>query len=574
MANEIVNRRSSVAIMFNLIKLLKNLWNIMAIAVSTGVLGFILSFGISLLACYAILSVLPSTKENLRLVFGGNFSTSTYIYGMVFCGFFRGILHYCEQYCNHYIAFKILAEIRIKLFKIMRKLAPAKMETKNNGDLVSMLTADIELLEVFYAHTISPIIIAVLTSLILFVYLAYLNIIYAFYMLASQVFVGFIVPYFASKRSQNSGLLIRNNLGKLNDEYLDILNGVREIIQFSQGRKLAKKIDEITLSLGENQKDLRNKMAEVQMASDSAIILVSIFHLLLSLILISKNLISVEAAILAGTLQVGSFAPYINLANLGNILSQTFAAGERVLNLMEEKVIIDDTSIEVLNKENSQSNKYIEIKNLNYGYNENKNILQNINLDINKGELVGIMGESGCGKSTLLKLIMRFWDSNSGDILIDSTNIKDMPLKELHKKFNYMTQSTSLFIGTLRDNLLVAKPDATDEEIYVALKKASFYDYVLTLPDKLDSIVEEAGKNFSGGEKQRIGLARSFLANREIFLLDEPTSNLDIQNEAIILKALIEEAKNKTIILVSHRESTLSICDKVFKMKDGVIYNL
>lgn len=568
------NRRSSGLIMLKLIKLLNNLWYAMTIAVATGILGFILSFGISLLAGYAILSILPNTKDNLKYIFGGSFSTSTYIYAMIFCGFFRGILHYLEQYCNHYIAFKILAEIRIKLFKIMRKLAPAKMEEKNHGDLVSMLTADIELLEVFYAHTISPILIAAFTSLILFVYLSHLNIIYAFYMLVSQIFVGLIVPYFAAKRSESSGLLIRNNLGKLNDEFLDILKGVREIIQFSQGKKVAKKIDNITLSLGEQQKDLRNKMAEVQMASDSAIILTSIFQLLLSIFLISKNLVNIEISILAGILQVGSFAPYINLANLGNILSQTFAAGERVLNLMEEKPTINDS--EEYFKENSRNDidKYIEIKNLSYGYNKNINILNNINLSINKGQLIGIMGESGCGKSTLLKLIMRFWDSNFGDIFINSINIKSISLKDLHKKFNYMTQSTNLFIGTLRDNLLIAKPNATDDEIYAALKKAAFYDHVLTLPNKLDSIVEESGKNFSGGEKQRIGLARSFLANREIFLLDEPTSNLDIHNEAIILKALIEEAKNKTIILVSHRESTLSICDKIFKMKNGIIYNL
>jgi len=169
-------------------------------------------------------------------------------------------------------------------------------------------------------------------------------------------------------------------------------------------------------------------------------------------------------------------------------------------------------------------------------------------------------------KSTLLKLIMRFWDVDSGKIVLDRKDVKATPLKNLYQKFNYMTQSTSLFIGNIRDNLLVAKADATDEEIYIALKKASFYDYVISLPDKLDSIVEEGGKNFSGGERQRIGLARAFLANREFFLLDEPTSNLDILNEAIILKSLADEAKDKTVILVSHRESTLSICNNIFKI--------
>jgi export ABC transporter len=301
------------------------------------------------------------------------------------------------------------------------------------------------------------------------------------------------------------------------------------------------------------------------MMVDSAIILLSIAQLLLSISLVSKGLVSIEASILAGVLQVGSFAPYINLAALGNILAQTFASGERVLNLMDEKpAVIDNIA---LSSEDISERDDISIDNISYSYaNTNNKILKDFSLKIKKGQLTGIMGASGCGKSTLLKLLMRFWDVDSGKIILDRKDVKSVPLKKLYQKFNYMTQSTSLFIGNIRDNLLVAKADATDEEIYTALKKASFYDYVMSLPDKLDSIVEEGGKNFSGGEKQRIGLARAFLANREFFLLDEPTSNLDILNEAIILKSLADEAKDKTVILVSHRESTLSICNEVFRI--------
>ena len=301
------------------------------------------------------------------------------------------------------------------------------------------------------------------------------------------------------------------------------------------------------------------------MMVDSAIIILSIAQLLLSISLVSKGLVSIEASILAGVLQVGSFAPYINLAALGNILAQTFASGERVLNLMDEKpAVIDNIA---LSSEDISETDDISIDNISYAYtNSDNKILKDFSLKIKKGQLTGIMGASGCGKSTLLKLLMRFWDVDSGKIILDRKDVKSVPLKELYQKFNYMTQSTSLFIGNIRDNLLVAKADATDEEIYTALKKASFYEYVMSLPDKLDSIVEEGGKNFSGGEKQRIGLARAFLANREFFLLDEPTSNLDILNEAIILKSLADEAKDKTVILVSHRESTLSICNEVFRI--------
>lgn len=560
-----MKNRSIFNIVYNLLKLLDSLWKFMTIAVSTGVIGFLFSFCITLFGTYAFLSVIPATKDNLKFVFGGGYSTQTYFYAMIFCGFFRAILHYLEQFANHYIAFHILAKIRVKLFKIMRKLAPAKMENKNQGNLISMITSDIELLEVFYAHTISPVIIAFFVSIFLFIYFFKLNYIYALYMLFAQFIVGIVIPYIAHKRSIKSGVEVRAKLGKLNDEFLDKLKGVREIIQYSQGTKILKKIDEITLSLGENQKDLRNKASEVQMMVDSSIIILSIVQVLLSTFLVLNDLVSIEATILAGILQVGSFAPYINLAALGHILAQTFASGERVLNLMNEKpAVSDDISI---SNENIKENDDILIDNISYSYeNSDSKILKDFSLKIKKGELTGIMGPSGCGKSTLLKLIMRFWDTESGKIILDGKNIKSIPLRELYKKFNYMTQSTSLFIGNIRDNLLVAKSDATDEEIYTALKKASFYDYVMSLPNKLDSIVEEGGKNFSGGERQRIGLARTFLADREIFLLDEPTSNLDVLNEAIILKSLLDESKNKTVILVSHRESTLSICDKILKI--------
>ena len=556
--------RSAINIMFNLIKLLDSLWKVMSIAVSTGVIGFIFSFCITLFGAYAFLSIIPATKDNLKFVFGGGYSTQTYFYAMMFCGFFRAILHYLEQFANHYIAFHLLAEIRVKLFKVMRRLAPAKMENKNQGNLISMLTTDIELLEVFYAHTISPVIIAIFTSVFLFIYFFKLNFIYALYMLFAQLVIGVIVPYIAHKRSAKAGIEARQKLGNLNDEFLDKLKGIREVIQYLNGKNTLKKIDKITLSLGKNQKDLRNKSAEVQMMVDSAIIILSTAQLLLSCILVANDIVNVEATILAGVLQVGSFAPYINIAALGNILAQTFACGERVLDLLAETPAVDENEISVDNKTYDDD---IVINNISYSYpNIDKNILKDFSLKIKKGQPTGIMGQSGCGKSTLLKLIMRFWNVKSGEIAIDNKNIKSVPLKNFQQKFSYMTQSTSLFIGNIRDNLLVAKIDATDEEIYTALKKASFYDYVMSLPDKLDSIVEEGGKNFSGGERQRIGLARVFLANREFFMLDEPTSNLDILNEAIILKSLADETKDKTVILVSHRESTLSICDEVFKL--------
>lgn len=558
------SRRNAFQLMWQLAELLRPLWGIMSIAVSTGVIGFLFSFGISLFGAYGILSVLEWADVS-SLPFG-TWTTKSYFIAMGICAFFRGLLHYIEQYCNHFIAFHILAEIRVRLFSVMRKLAPAKMDGENQGNLISMITGDIELLEVFYAHTVSPILIALVTTIFLFCYYLGLHWIYAFYSLLGQIFVGILVPWIASKKTSSVGMEVRNQIGTLNGEFLDKLRGLREVIQYQQGKEMVGKISSLTGRLCEGQRELRNQMALVQVWTDSAIIFVSILQLLLSFYLVQSGRVGMEAAILAGALQVGSFAPYINLANLGNILSQTFACGERVLSLMEEEPAVVDEE----NAEEVSTGDFL-IQNLCFEYRSGKNqqVLKGVNAEIKQGEIIGIMGPSGCGKSTLLKLMMRFWDPDSGNISFAGKNIKIVKRSSLYSHYNYMTQSSSLFTGSLKENLLLAKPEASEEEIWLALKKASFYDYVMNLPEKLETIVEEGGKNFSGGERQRIGLARAFLADRDVFFLDEPTSNLDAQNEAIILKSLVEGSKNKTVILVSHRLSTLGVCDRILKMEQG-----
>lgn len=559
------NRRNAIRMMWQLSRLLESLWKIMAIAVASGVLGFLLAFGISLFGAYAFLAVLSGT--NLSQIPFGTWSFSSYIIAMGVCAFSRGILHYLEQYCNHHIAFHILAELRVKLFQKMRVLAPAKVDGENQGNLISMITGDIELLEVFYAHTVSPVFIAMLTSVFLFVYNFHLHWFYALYAFLGQAFIAIVIPYLASQKSKRLGMQVRNEMGSLNGEFLDKLRGLREVLQYGQGRKMTKRIVEITEELSEKQGELRKQMAFVQTWTDSAILFFSICHLLCSFFLVQKALVSMEVAVLAGVLEIGSFAPFINLANLGNILAGTFASGERVLSLLEESPV-------VVEKEGAEEISFgdLEVEALSFAYEKDgkeQTVLEEINLRIEPGEILGIMGASGCGKSSLLKLMLRFWDPQSGTIRLGGKDIRVAKRNSLYSHYNYMTQTTSLFTGTLRENLLLAKEDATEEEIALALKKASFYDYVMSLENKLETIVEEGGKNFSGGERQRIGLARCFLANRPIFFLDEPTSNLDVQNEAIVLKSLLEHREGKTIVLVSHRLSTLGICDRILKMEKG-----
>ena len=544
-----MKNRSTFNIVSNLLKLLDSLWKFMTIAVSTGVIGFIFSFCITLFGAYAFLSIIPATKDSLKYVFGGGYSTQTYFYAMIFCGFFRAILHYLEQFANHYIAFHILAEIRVKLFKIMRKLAPAKMENKNQGNLISMITSDIELLEVFYAHTISPVLIAFFTSIFLFLYFFQLNYIYALYMLFAQFIVGIVVPYIAHKRSAKSGIEVRNKLGKLNDEFLDKLKGIREIIQYSQGKKVLKKIDEITSSLGENQKDLRNKASEVQMMVDSAIIILSIAQLLLSLFLISKGLVSIEATILAAVLQVGSFAPYINLAALGNILAQTFASGERVLNLMDEKPAVSD-NVSIVNDDITE-NDDILIDNISYSYeNTDNKILKDFSLKIKKGQLTGIMGPSGCGKSTLLKIINRIEKASSGEFKIGE-----------RVSIGYYDQNHQ-GLG-LNNNII--------EELmyYFTLSEEEARNICGAFLFREDDIYKKIS-SLSGGEKARVAFMKLMLEKPNFLILDEPTNHLDIYSREILMDAL--EDYPGTILVVSHDRNFLdTVVNKIYELKtDGV----
>lgn len=550
--------------MANLIKLVAPLKLQMTLAIILGVLGFLLSFGLGIFGGYAMVTLLPeSMKVGFDTIPFGGHDFGYYIMLLIVCALLRGLLHYLEQFCNHFIAFRILAEIRHKVFKAMRRLAPAKLEGENQGDLISIIMGDIELLEVFYAHTISPIFIASIVTVIMFGLYASVNIWVALLALLSQLSIGVIIPMIASKKSNAIGMEIRKNLGQLNGKFLDELRGIKEVIQFNYGENALSEIEESTKKTWVNQDKLKVQIANQQSNTDSVIIIFSLLQLILCLFLVGNSIITPAQAFIVVLTQVSTFAPYIALANLGTTLSQTFACGNRVLNLLEEEPEVEEntTGVEV-------SLDKIAIENINFAYND-RQILQDLNLEIKKGDTIGIMGSSGSGKSTLLKLIMRFWDPQEGKISINNVNLKDIKTKSIYDNIDYMTQTTILFAGTLRDNLKIAKRDATDDEIYEALKKASIYDHVVGLKHGLDTRVSDLGDNFSGGERQRIGLARCFLTGSNLILLDEPTSNLDSYNEAIILNSILEEKDNRTVILVSHRESTLGLCDHVLKMSNG-----
>ncbi|WP_157152191.1 ABC transporter ATP-binding protein [Brachyspira sp. SAP_772] len=544
-------RRSGIKIMAQLIGLIAPLMHVMILAITTGVLGFLCAISITILGGYAILTFLGLNNF---------FTIKTIFITVLVLAALRGLLHYVEQLSNHFIAFKLLALIRDKVFKALRKLSPAKLEGRDKGNLIALITSDIELLEVFYAHTISPIAIGVLTSIIMTIFIGSFNIVLGAIALLGYFTIGFIIPYFSSKFGKNDGMEYRNNFGKLNSYFLDSLWGIKEILQFGYGEKRIQTIENKTDNLMDLNKKLKKYEGIISGLTTSAVSLFTLAILVVS-VLISKdkNLSNILIPTIA---MASSFGPVIALSNLSNNLFMTLASGERVLNLLAEKPIVE----EVYDGESNLEFNGLECENVCFDY-EGEEILNNYNLEIEPNKIIGISGKSGSGKSTLLKLFMRFWDIKEGSLKISGSNIKDINTDSLRDIESYVTQDTSIFKDTIENNIKIADKNATREEVIEACKKASLHDFIMSLPNGYDTNVGELGDTLSGGEKQRIGIARSFLHKAPFMLLDEPTSNLDSLNEAVILKSVKDNSKDRTVVLVSHRLSTLNIADKVYKMK-------
>ena len=545
-----VPNMSTVQIFSRLIKLVFPLTVYMICAILMGVAGFLCAIFIPVLSSMAIVSLLG--YQTLL-------SVHTIIILLFVCALLRGILRYAEQACNHYIAFKLLARIRDQVFGALRKLCPAKLEVKDKGSLISLITSDIELLEVFYAHTISPICIALVTSLICVSIQVQFGWIYGLYSLLAYIAVGVVLPVFISKQSRQIGVEYRKEAANLNSYVLESMRGLKESMQYMDTENRLLGLNERTSILATREKELKHFQAKTISLTNFCVVLLSLGLCLIHLYLNS----SMDSMIVSSVLQISSFGPVIALANLGSTLSQTIGAGQRVISLLDETPMVE----EVKNGKETDF-KMVDVSSVDFAY-EEEQILKDMNLSIQENEVIGIQGKSGSGKSTLLKLLMRFWDVSKGNILVDDLNIQSLNTSNLRKNEGYVTQETILFHDTIENNIRVAKENASEEEIQSACKKANIHEYIQSLPNGYKTMVEELGSSLSGGERQRIGLARMFLHDAKLVLLDEPTSNLDSLNEGAILKSIYEERKDKTIVFVSHRESTLSHCDRVIHMESN-----
>lgn len=543
--------------MTKLIKLVKPLTPFMILAVLMGFAGNMSATFITVLGGYAVLNVLGyNTLIAIKSIFAV----------IAVLALFRGILRYAEQSCNHFIAFKILAVIRDKVFKSLRKLAPAKLECKEKGNLISVITSDIELLEVFYAHTISPIVIAFIFCLVMVMFIGSYHWILGFVALGAYLTIGVAVPVIISKKAKNYAGEFRKESGDLSSYVLDGLRGLNETIQYGAGNDRLNEINKKTQKLSDKENDLKKITGKNIAITNTLILFFDIAMLLVSTLLYIKSIIGFNAVLISTIALMSSFGPTVALANLGSTLQNTFASGNRVLDILEEKPKVN----EIFGKPKMRIFNGAKVSNVTFSY-QDENILNDFTVEFPKNKIVGIVGKSGSGKSTLLKLLMNFWNVDKGYIEISNTLLKNINTEDLRNTESYMTQETYLFHDSIANNLRIAKQYATDEEMFTACKKASIHDFIINLPDGYDTNVGELGDALSGGERQRIGLAMAFLHNAPFVLLDEPTSNLDSLNEAIILKSLGEESDEKTVVLVSHRKSTMKIADCVYSVENGRI---
>lgn len=537
--------------MGKMIGLVKPLAHIMTAAVFLGTLGYLCAIFLTITAGHGVLLAMKGQRVTKYLII------------LVFLAVMRGILHYAEQYCNHFIAFKLLAIIRHQVFAVLRKLCPAKLDGREKGNLISIITTDIELLEVFYAHTISPIMIAILTSLIMVVFIGKFHVYAGIFAVCSYLLVGCVIPLWNGSKGGQKGMEFRSGFGNLNSFVLESLRGIDETIQYGQGKKRKAQISEKSIELGKMQKDLNCMEAMQRAVTDLVILCCSFGMFFLMYHLYQAGNVTFDAMLLATIAMMGSFGPVTALSSLSNNLNQTLASGERVLSLLEEEPMVEESEGEA-----DISFEGASVEDVTFAYNE-EIILKDCNINMKQGKVIGICGKSGCGKSTLLKLLMRFWDVNKGNIKISEENVKEIPTKTLRNTQSYVTQETELFHDSIANNIAIEKPGAAREEIIKAAQKASIHDMIMSMPNGYDTEVGELGDTLSGGEKQRIGIARAFLHDSPMLLLDEPTSNLDSLNEGIILKSLKEESKGRTAVLVSHRESTMGIADDVYHMDAG-----
>lgn len=558
------HKRTALSCILAMLKLIHSFIGVVAAATVCGILGFLCAIFIPVGALIGLGMALHLPSSS----FGGHSAqtTLTLIIGILIClALMRGALRYLEQLCNHYIAFKLLADIRDKVFGKMRELTPAKLSSSDAGNLISLITSDVELLEVFYAHTISPIFIALIVSTIMTILLACIHPLCGLVALISYAVTGILLPLWTYRRMGNLGKQLRSKTATLSNCVLENIQGVRAARQFLATDIRKDHMIQKSHELLQVQKITAAQTGFSTSVSHAVVMLCSLSQLALTYALVTHEIIMPLDGIIATGMLFSSFGPVLALAQLGSTLQGTLAAGERVLSLLDEAPLVHNVEDgSCVSCDNAAA------RNVSFLYEHHQNpVLENVSCAIPQGSIVGITGASGSGKSTLCRLLMRFWDVSKGVITISKTPIQDITTTSLRSGQALVEQDTYLFRESIKDNIRLARPTASFDEIVSACKQASLHDFIMSLPHGYDTVLTQGSSSLSGGQRQRIGVARAFLHQGSMLLLDEPTSNLDALNEARVLTSINQIKRKRTIVLISHRTSTLNCADKIYHVESG-----
>ena len=450
-----MKKRSGFQVMARLIGLVKPLTVFMFLAVLMGLVGHLCAAFITIFGGYAVLEALH---------FDTPFTLTALFVCVVVFAVVRGFLRYAEQACNHFIAFKLLALLRDKVFRALRRLCPAKLEGRDKGDLISVITSDIELLEVFYAHTISPAVIAFLFTIVMCLFIGSFHWLLGLIALAAYLTVGIVIPLVTSKLSGDNGMKFRTKSGDLSGFVLDSLRGLSETLQYGQGKKRLEEMNQKTDALAKDEERMKRTSGRNSAVTNTVVLAFDLIMLFVSALLCQSGAVGFEGVLIPTIALFSSFGPAIALAALGSTLQNTFAAGNRILDILDETPVVE----EVVGKpEIAFEGAAAEQVTFSYG---KETILSDVSVKIPKHSVVGIVGRSGSGKSTLLKLLMRFWDVQKGSVTLSGTRVADINTKNLREMEGFVTQETHLFHDSIKNNLRIAKLHATDEEIEAACK--------------------------------------------------------------------------------------------------------
>lgn len=548
--------KKRLAMFLRLLGLVRFLWGFLILGVILGLLGSLCAALIPVVGSYALLSYLQG-NSGIQL--------GTFLGILLLLAVLRGLLRYGEAISSTHVANTGLATLRDRLFTALRKMGPGQFSRKDQGNLVSVLTSDIELLEVFYAHTLGPILSTALYVCFLSVFIGTFHPVLGLLALCGYIVVGFVIPYITAKAGSGIGHRIRNLSGALSGTILENIQGLSETLQYGGSKERLGKMNDETASILREEKQLQRNTGFSRGFTDGTVIFFDVCMLLVSGVLYRKGIVGFGGVLIPTITVIGSFEPCLELASLGSHITKTFGAGRRILAILDETPAVSDIE--------GQAEIQFEgatVENVSFSL-DGYPVLLDASLNIPKNAIIGLTGPSSSGKSILLKLLMRFWKTEEGCVRISQTSIEQVNTENLRRMESLMSQETFLFRDSIRNNVGIAKLDATQAEIEAACKKASIHDFIMRLPQGYDTMVGGAEDCLSGGERQRIGLARAFLHGAPFLLLDEPTSNLDSFNEAVILRSLHNQRKDKTILLVSHRNSALCIADKVYSVERGSV---